>query len=291
MKESKPLIQYGWLRAVIYFIIASVVVVIFQNLGLRVIEGLGSAIKGNEFESIVSFGIIYAIMGAGIFLLTWLMRKFVDRKSLESLGFKWQGFSDEASLGFFSATAMLGAGSLVLVGLGYLTFLSITFNPPAFLIELLIMIIVAFVEEVLFRGYLLNNLMQSMNKWVALLISAVLFALFHYSNPDINVIAIVNIFLAGIFFGLNYIYTKNLWFSIFFHFAWNFFQGPVLGFDVSGLKMQSLFQQLITGPTLWTGGLFGFEGSLLCPLLIGLSIAGLAYGFSKKYYVENVKQL
>ncbi len=285
MKELKPLIQYGWLRALIYFIIASVVVIIFQNLGLRLIETLGSAIKGNEFESIVSFGIIYALIGTGIFLLTCLMRKFVDRKSIESLGFKWQGFSGEASLGFVSATVLLGAGSLILVALGYITFLSITFSAPAFLIELLIMVIVAFVEEVLFRGYLLNNLIQSMNKWVALLISAVLFALFHYSNPDINVIAIVNIFLAGVFFGLNYIYTKNLWFSIFFHFAWNFFQGPVLGFNVSGLKLQSLFQQLLTGPELWTGGPFGFEGSLLCPLLISLSIAGLAYGFSKKYSV------
>lgn len=291
MQELKPLIQYGWLRALIYFIIASVVVIIFQNLAMGVIEEVGSAIKGNEFESIVSFGFTYAVMGTGIFLLTWFMRRFVDRKSFESLGFRWKGFSDEASLGFVSATAMLGAGSLILVALGYITFHSITFNPLAFLIELLILVIVAFVEEVLFRGYLLNNLMQSLNKWIALLISAVLFALFHYSNPDINVIAFVNIFLGGIFFGLNYIYTKNLWFSIFFHFAWNFFQGPVLGYDVSGLKLQSLFKQSLSGPALWTGDPFGFEGSLLCPIIISLSIAAFAYGFSRKYYAENVKQL
>jgi len=283
MEDLQPLIKYGWLRALIYFIIATIVVIIFQNLGLRLMEELGSAIKEIELGSIVSFGCIYIVMATGIFLLTYLMRKFVDRKSFKSLGFQWQGFSDEAYVGFFSATALLGIGSLILVALGYLTFHSITFSLPAFLIELLIMIIVAFVEEVLFRGYLLNNLMQSMNKWVALLISAVLFALFHGSNPDINVIAIVNIFLGGIFLGLNYIYTKNLWFSIFFHFAWNFFQGPVLGFDVSGLELQSLFQQLLTGPALWTGGTFGFEGSLLCPLLIGLSVVGLAYGFSRKY--------
>ncbi|MBA2760467.1 MAG: CPBP family intramembrane metalloprotease [Segetibacter sp.] len=288
MQEQQPLIKYGWLRALIYFIIAAVIVVIFQNLGMRIVEELGSTTKENEFESIISFGFIYATMGTGIFIITYLIRRFVDRRSFKSLGFTWQGFSDEASLGFFSATALLGAGSLILVGVGYLTFLSFTVNPAAILIELLIMIIVAFVEEVLFRGYLLNNLMQSMNRWIALIISAVLFALFHGSNPDINVIAIVNIFLAGLFLGLNYIYTKNLWFGIFFHFAWNFFQGPVLGFEVSGLKLQTLFQQLLTGPELWTGGEFGFEGSLLCHIMISLSIAGLAYGFSKKYSNQNV---
>ncbi len=188
MEELKPLITYGWLRALIYFIIATITIIIFQNLGLRLVEELGSAIKGNEFESIVSFGCTYLVMGAGIFLITFLMRRFVDRRSFNSLGFKWQGFSNEASVGFFSATAILGAGSLILVAVGYLTFLSFAFSPPAILIELLIMIIVAFVEEVLFRGYLLNNLMQSMNKWIALLISAVLFALFNGSNHDISLI-------------------------------------------------------------------------------------------------------
>ncbi len=75
-----------------------------------------------------------------------------------------------------------------------------------------------------------------MNKWVALLITSVLFALFHEANPDVSVFAIINILFAGILIGLNYIFTKNLWFGICFHFAWDYFQGPVLGYEVSGVE-------------------------------------------------------
>ena len=64
-----------------------------------------------------------------------------------------------------------------------------------------------------------------------------------------------------------YIYTRNLWFAIFFHLSWNFLQGPVLGFPVSGLKLPALLQVTITGEDLLTGGKFGFEGSIIQSLL------------------------
>jgi uncharacterized protein len=122
---------------------------------------------------------------------------------------------------------------------------------------------VAVSEETVFRGYILNNLAQSVNKWVALGISALLFALFHAGNPGITQLALLNLFLAGLLLGLNYLYTQNLWFAIMFHFSWNFFLGPVLGYEVSGLPLNSLLQQSIQGPDWITGGEFGLEGSVL----------------------------
>jgi hypothetical protein len=282
MEELKPLIKYGWLRALIYFVVAIFLMLVLPMAGAELLSQLGLSGKSEE-ETPLNFAIIYTIAGAGIYLATYFFRRFIDRRSFESLGFTWKGFTDEAALGFFMAIALLGIGSLILVGLGYLTFLSIGADGAVLAIELALMIVVAFIEELLFRGYVLNNLLQSMNKWVALAISAAVFALVHGANPDVTVLAVVNVFLGGLLLGLNYIYTRNLWFSIFFHFAWNFFQGPILGYDVSGLKMQSLFHQSLTGPGLWTGGPFGFEGSLLCPLLLTASIVGLVYGFSRKY--------
>lgn len=282
MEEIKPLIKYGWLRALIYFVVAFIAIVLLQLAGSWLLFRLGLTGKTDDAQ-LLGMAIAYTLSGIGIYVLTFLIYRFIDRRSFITLGFTWKGFSTEAALGFFIAIALLGIGSLVLVALGYLTFLTISANTPSLLIGLELMLMAAFVEEVMFRGYLLNNLMQSMNKWVALVISAALFALVHGSNPDVTVLAIVNVFLAGLFLGLNYIYTKNLWFSICFHFAWNFLQGPILGYDVSGLKMQSVFHQSLTGPGLWTGGPFGFEGSLLCPLLLSLSIAGLVYGFTRKY--------
>ncbi len=279
---QKPLIPHGWLRALIYFVGVSLIVYAFQVSGSFVMSQLKSGTEtGND--SVLNFGIFYSIMGIVITLFTWLIRRFIDRKSFESLGFAWKGYSNEAGLGFFAALALLGIGSIILVATGYLSFIAANFDAAPLLLEIAIMIVVAFVEELLFRGYLLNNLMQSMNKWGALSITAALFSLFHGSNPDITLFAVVNIFLAGILLGINYIFTKNLWFSILFHFAWNYFQGPVLGYDVSGLKLTSLLQQSMSGSEAWTGGTFGFEGSLLCPLLFVTAILFFSYAFIRRY--------
>jgi membrane protease YdiL (CAAX protease family) len=285
MKDKKPLLKFGWLRALIYFIGIILIIAGSSYIGPLLIEQIGIAPEKNGEENTLNFALLYGLMGVLVFLFTFLIYTWVDKKSFKNLGFAWEGFGNEAALGLFVAGALLGSGSLILVGLGYITFFSILMNTNTLLLALVVMIMVAFVEEVIFRGYLLNNLMQSMNKWLALIISAIIFTLVHETNPDVTILARINIFLGGVFLGLNYIYTKNLWFSIFFHFAWNFLQGPILGYEVSGLKLQSLIQQSLTGPELWTGGSFGFEGSVLCPFILCLSIAGLAYGFSKKYKV------
>ena len=121
---------------------------------------------------------------------------------------------------------------------------------------------------------ILSNLLDSMNKFTALIISSIIFALMHMSNPNVSVLSIINIFLAGMLLGIYYIHRKNLWFSISVHLMWNFVQGPILGFEVSGLKIEGILQQELVGHNLFTGGEFGFEGSLLCTIL---SIAGIIF--------------
>ncbi len=280
--KQKALIKQGWLRALIYFAAISTIVYVFSNFGSNIISQFEAGTEKGD-ENVLQFGILYSLMGLLIFLYTWLSRKFIDRKTFSSLGFSWKGYSNEAGLGFFSALALLGVGSVILIVTGYLSFISVNFDAGGLLIGIVIMLVVAFVEELLFRGYLLNNLMQSVNKWGALSITAALFSLFHGSNPDISLFAVINIFLAGILLGINYIFTKNLWFGIFFHFAWNYFQGPVLGYEVSGLKLTSLLQQSISGPEALTGGPFGFEGSLLCPLLFIVAVLTFSFFFTKRY--------
>lgn len=281
-ETTKPLIKHGWIRAAIY-LMGIGLIVYFLQLFSDVITSEFNVGTENGDNSIFNFSILYAIMGLLIFSLTWIMRRYIDRQSFKSLGFYWKGYGNEAGLGFFGALAILGAGSLILIATGYISFISATFEIVPLLLEIAIMIVVAFVEELLFRGYLLNNLLQSMNKWIALTISSVLFASFHQINPDITLFAVLNIVLAGVLLGLNYIFTKNLWFGIFFHFTWNYFQGPILGYDVSGLKLPSVIQQTISGPEVWTGGPFGFEGSLLCPLLFLIAIIVFGYRFIRRY--------
>lgn len=113
------------------------------------------------------------------------------------------------------------------------------------------------------RGYVLINLMDSMNKYIALVLSSLLFSAMHLMNANMSLVPAINIFLAGILLGIYFIHKGNLWFPIGMHFTWNFFQGPIFGFEVSGHITNSIIVQEIAGHELLTGGKFGFEGSLI----------------------------
>lgn len=269
MTEKKPLITHGWLRALLY-IIVSVVSMFVALVVAGVMIGMngGKDIIEDGEQSIKSFLVTYSIIAIFMIGFAVLLRKIVDRESIISLGFRWKGFGNQATSGFFIALLLLSIGSLILVLFKFLFFTGAVLNITDMLYSFLLFLIVAFTEEIAFRGYILNNLMQSTSRWIALTISAIAFALFHFTNPGgDSILPMLNIFVAGYLLGINYIYTKNLWFAIALHFAWNFFQGPILGYEVSGFAATSLFQQTLQGPALLTGGDFGFEGSLICLIL------------------------
>jgi len=269
--ENKPLVKQGWLRVLIFIIPYLMMTVLFSTLVMLVAHIIDPSVKTDaDSTSALMAGhlwIVALVNTLAAVTTTWLFRKYIDKKSFESLGFGWQGYENHAWTGFFSGVSMLGIGTLLLVVTGYLKFRGFDINLETIVINIAVMAFVALSEELVVRGYLLNNLMQSMNKWVALVLSAVVFASMHLSNPDIGILPFIEIFIGGIMLGINYIYTRNLWFGIFLHFSWNFLQGPVLGYGVSGLKISSVMQQTMQGPDLLTGGVFGFEGSVLAMVL------------------------
>ena len=165
--------------------------------------------------------------------------------------------------GITLAVAMLGLATLILRVTGHLKWTDILFDDKTLLVALGDLLLVAFYEEIIFRGYILNNLLESFNKWTALGISAALFTLFHLGNPGFDFLSVLNLLAIGTLLGLNYLYTRNLWFSICFHFAWNFFEGPVLGYPVSGIHFETLLQTEMNGDENITGGAFGLEGSVI----------------------------
>jgi len=184
--------------------------------------------------------------------------------------------------------AILGISSLGLLLSGHLAWTDISIDPQSLFISLGLLVLIAFSEELVFRGYVLGNLLESLpNKWVALAISAILFAIFHLSNPGMHSLAFANLFLAGLLLGVNYIYTRNLWFSMLFHLSWNFFQGPLLGFNVSGLHLPSLLQAETKGDLMITGGDFGLEGSMLNTAVSLTAFLVLARAFEWKYRSVN----
>jgi len=267
--DKKSLIAYGWARAMLYILIGLPLGVGLSFATDLLINGAYTTDKGTVAVPIYSFFQQYVLFNYGLVLVAFIFRIFIDKRSVVSLGFEWDGHRTDAWTGFFSAMMILFVGSLILVFTKHLYFTNAFFNISYFLTAIALFIIVAFVEETIVRGYILHNLMQSMNKWWALIISSVVFAAMHWANDNVNWLSIITIFIAGLLLGINYIYTKNLWFGIFMHFGWNFFQGSVLGYNVSGIETgSSIMQQSINGSEYLTGGKFGFEGSIICPILL-----------------------
>ena len=278
--NNKPAIEQGWLRALLFVVLFFV---ILFGAGLLLNSFLPLDNKGIGNISASQKVLIGVLMNSVIaFLMVAGFRKFVDKKSLNSLGFETNKKFPHGAVGFLAGIVLLCIASIFLFFTKNLQWTAIHFNAKDLFLGFGLMVIVAFYEEMVFRGYLLNNLLDSVNKWTALYITAFLFALAHTNNPGITVLAFVNIFLAGLLLGVNYIFTKNLWFAIALHFSWNFFQGPVFGYEVSGLNLQSVLTPELHGSDWLTGGKFGLEGSLLSALLYLAAIGTFAFIYQKK---------
>ena len=225
----------------------------------------------------------YTAIFIATIILVIVLRGLVDRRTILSLGWHWKGNERHFYTGIALAIAMLGGGTLILAALGEIEWMDYQFIGIDLALAIGLMVMVAISEELVFRGYILTNLLENMKPFLSLLVSAFLFAIFHSGNPGANWLTTLNIFLAGVLLGLNFIYTRNLWFGIAFHFAWNFLQGPVLGYEVSGLELNSMLIHSSSGNQLLTGGNFGFEGSLINTILSSIAILtlGTVYHFQK----------
>ncbi|MEA2105136.1 MAG: type II CAAX endopeptidase family protein [Bacteroidota bacterium] len=287
--NKEPAIKQAWLRILLfilmYFIgtgfitmIFGALFVIIQGLSIQEFQEMVSS-SGNLFFMVFSQFISLIVAGLAI----WIFRKFIDRKSILSLGFSIKGRSKDIIAGFLLGFILQGLGFIILYFFNHLTVTEIAFNANAFWGSLLMFIIVGVVEESVMRGYILCNLMDSMkNNYLALLISAVIFAVFHGLNPNITVLGFINLILAGFVLGIAYIHTRNLWFPIFMHISWNFFQGPVFGFEVSGIDTKAIINHDITGSDLITGGKFGFEGSILITIILVIITFSIDLYYRKK---------
>ena len=141
-------------------------------------------------------------------------------------------------------------------------------------------ILVGIQEEVFSRGFLLRNLAEGFN-WrvfnpkLALLIgyfiSSSIFGLMHLGNPNTSAISTINLVVAGVFLGLGFVLTGELAIPIGLHITWNFFQGNVFGFPVSGTQAGATFVAIEQGGPDWmTGGAFGPEAGVIGLLAIAL---------------------
>ena len=222
---------------------------------------------------------------AGIFFLLWIFMKYVDNEPFKNMGFEIKGKRNDIILGTTLGLFMMALGYVILQSLGEIQFSRINYDLSSIIWLFILFIGVSVLEETFVRGYVLKNLLKSFNPVISLVISSALFSLLHFLNPNVNYLALVELFIGGIALGVSYIYTKNLWFPFAFHFSWNFFQ-VIFGFNVSGLDTYSLIEFEILEPNNLNGGDFGFEGSYLS-IIFTLIIIFFLNNYYKKFKIKN----
>ena len=127
-------------------------------------------------------------------------------------------------------------------------------------------------EETLLRGYAFQALIQGMGKAGAVCVTSILFGLFHLTNPNAGVLAVVNSILAGVWLSIAYLKTRSLWLPTSLHMSWNLTQGFIFGFPVSGMPISESFVRLTQHGEEWaTGGNYGPEGGILSSFILILA--------------------
>jgi membrane protease YdiL (CAAX protease family) len=227
-----------------------------------------------------TFRLVLAAISLVVTLITiWPAGRFLDRRRFADFGLHlhrnwWIDLCFGLALGVVLMTLIF----LLEWAAGWITFAnffqsSSTGLPfiPGILSNLVAYICVGIYEELQSRGYHLKNLAEGLNVIgprgaiiIATLTSSVIFGLMHAANPNASIISTFNIFLAGLFLALGYILTGELAIPIGLHITWNFFQGNVFGFPVSGTQAGATFIAVEQGGSdLITGGAFGPEAGLI----------------------------
>ena len=279
ISSDEPRLRAGWrlLLQTLLLIVISIPLTLAANvLGLNRITGNLGFFVGQILELIVFTSSIY------------IARRWLDKRSFESLGLKLnrQTWIDILT-GIGITFVQMGFIYITMLGLGWLTFTGFAwqFDPINVVISSVLTFFVIFIfvgwnEELLSRGYHLQTIASGINLFWGVVISSAVFGLLHLGNPNATWVSAAGIFFAGIYLAFAYIRTKQLWLSIGLHIGWNFFEGVVFGFPVSGLDIYPLTRIKVTGPELWTGGAFGPEAGLI--VLPSLIVGGiLIYLFTK----------
>lgn len=234
-----------------------------------------------------------AIQFIAITASVFFARKFFDHRTIVSLGLQVNKQMLEDLAAGFLIPALMMASILFLERIfGWTQFMGIAWQNTgsgnslsSLFIGLLAFVIVGWQEELLTRGYHLQNLEDGINLPWAIIISSSIFGIMHLSNPnsDQKIMVALGIFFAGVFLAYAYVRTRQLWLPIGLHIGWNFFEGPVFGFPVSGLDADGLFIHVPNGPEIITGGAFGPEAGLIL-------LPALALGFALVFFVTHGRE-
>lgn len=295
-KNQANQIRAGW-------VILLTFVIMFIAQGIFMIPGIVTltVVEGVNGTNLISYDVMDAFEShpwisllaqgggtAGAIFITLLLWRFVNKKTVKEIGFR--GPAKDLGFGLLLGAISITVIFILLMLTGNIKLINSFSNPEftMFTLSFLVMfILVGFFEEIFFRGYVISTMANRGNKkWVIYVVSALLFSIVHGTNPNVSMLGLVNIALVGLLFAYMFDKTNSLWLPIGYHITWNYFQGNVFGFAVSGTAPHGIYNVSVAeGNNLLTGGTFGLEGGLMASLLILI-------GFIATYfYAKGRRQL
>lgn len=279
---SEGRLRAGW-RLVLQFAVAILIIIPVGMLGQ--LSGLNPEYLG------------IFVSAAGMVVSIVLVGRFIDRRRFDEFGIQTSsGWKRELWAGMAAGIVAMTGIWLLLWLLGFIKMDGFGWDRPSdqlwfmpVLGNMLLMMVVGFYEEYWTRGYQMKVLAEGLHfgsitpriaVGVAMLITSLFFGLLHAGNPNASTISTVNITLAGIMLALPYVLTGRLWVSIGLHFTWNFSQGAIFGFPVSGKSFRtSVVQTIENGPDWFTGGEFGPEAGAVGLLAMMLLTVWIFFRF------------
>jgi uncharacterized protein len=282
------------ITSLIFFALLMGLQMAVQYAAMFLIQSIGG-LDMAAAQSILRGHPLLRIAGGAISILaTWLSfviaARWLDRRPISDFGFRFnRAWWRDLVFGLVLGGLLMALVFVVELAAGWIEITGYTANAGSegfavwIITALLFFISVGIYEEMLFRGYYLRNIAEGLEGHLinprralllAFFLSSAFFGVAHAANPNATFISSFNIAIAGLFLGIGYLLTKNLAIPIGLHITWNFFQGNVFGFPVSGSLAGATFIEVNqVGPELITGGAFGPEAGLtgLAAMLLGLA--------------------
>ena len=194
--------------------------------------------------------------------------RLVEKRPVSELSLT--GAWREAGAGVLGVTMLLAAamGFLSAIGVYQVTGSN---SWTVMIVPIAELVLVATVEELVFRGVIFRIVESSLGSWIALALTASIFALAHLPNEGVTVLAIAVTGMAGVMLGAAFMATGRLWLAMGIHFGWNYMLVSVFSVTVSGHQSKGLLQGVLVGPDWLTGGTYGLEASV-----VGLAVVSVA---------------
>jgi len=283
-KEGK--VRSGWLIAGVTAV--SLALIMLVGVAVAIVMAAILTLRGLSPEDIVPIiepVMIYiqefVMIAVPIFAWAVILKRPLDSMGLGS----WRRFGADLGFGLLLGALSISAVFIGLVWSGNAVVVSWTpqFSADSFY-SLLIFIAVGFAEEIYSRGFVMSALRQTKSIPLAVIVSSAIFALLHSFNRGMGLIPYINLFLVGVLFAYMYLRSGSIWLCIGYHITWNYFQGSVFGFPVSGTNQPGIINTFIPKANILTGGQFGPEGGLAVTMVILLGFLIVRQAFKNRGY-------